>query len=104
MSANLPIHALHALAYCERLSYLENVEQLRVADARVYAGRRLHVELERQEDEGEWLTRQLESARYGLVGKVDCVRRRDGMLIPYEHKRGRAARKATGEFARMRLR
>lgn len=97
MSTNLPIHALHALAYCERLFYLENVEQLRVADARVYAGRRLHVELERQEDEGEWLTLQLESARYGLVGKVDCVRRRDGLLIPYEHKRGRAARKATGE-------
>jgi CRISP-associated protein Cas1 len=97
MSTNLPIHALHALAYCERLFYLENVEQLRVADARVYAGRRLHVELERQEDEGEWLTLQLESARYGLVGKVDCVRRRDGLLIPYEHKRGRAARKVTGE-------
>lgn len=97
MSTHLPIHALHALAYCERLFYLENVEQLRVADARVYAGRRLHVELERQEDEGEWLTLQLESARYGLVGKVDCVRRRDGLLIPYEHKRGRAARKATGE-------
>lgn len=97
MSTNLTIHALHALAYCERLFYLENVEQLRVADERVYAGRRLHVELERQEDEGEWLTLQLESARYGLTGKVDCVRRRDGLLIPYEHKRGRAARKATGE-------
>jgi CRISP-associated protein Cas1 len=97
MSTNLPIHALHALAYCERLFYLENVEHLRVADARVYAGRRLHVEIERQEDEGEWLTLQLESARYGLVGKVDCIRRRDGQLIPYEHKRGRAARKTTGE-------
>ena len=96
-STNLSIHALHALAYCERLFYLENVEHLRVADARVYAGRRLHVEIERNEDEGEWLTLQLESARYGLVGKVDCIRRRDGMLIPYEHKRGRAARKPTGE-------
>ncbi len=96
-TTNLSIHALHALAYCERLFYLENVEHLRVADARVYAGRRLHVEIERSEEEGEWLTLQLESARYGLVGKVDCVRRRDGMLIPYEHKRGRAARKPTGE-------
>jgi len=93
----LPIHGLHALAYCERLFYLENVEHLRVADARVFAGRRLHVELERKEDEGDVLTMTLESARWGLVGKVDCIRRRDGMLIPYEHKRGRAARSATGE-------
>ena len=97
MSTNLPIHGLHALAYCERLFYLENVEQLRVADARVFAGRRLHVELERKEDEGEVLTMALESERWGLVGKVDCIRRRDGQLIPYEHKRGRAARSATGE-------
>jgi CRISPR-associated protein Cas1 len=43
--------ALHALGYCERLFYLEEVENLRVADARVYAGRRLHVEIERDEDE-----------------------------------------------------
>jgi CRISPR-associated protein Cas1 len=97
MSTSLPIHGLHALAYCERLFYLENVEHLRVADERVFAGRRLHVELERKEDEGDVLTMTLESARWGLVGKVDCIRRRDGMLIPYEHKRGRAARSAAGE-------
>jgi CRISPR-associated protein Cas1 len=97
MSTNLTIHALHALAYCERLFYLENVEQLRVADERVYAGRRLHVELERQaEDEGEWWAAQLESAQWGLTGKVDCLKRRDGLVIPYEHKRGRAARDAAG--------
>lgn len=94
---NLHVHSLHALAYCERLFYLEEVENLRVADARVYAGRRLHVEIERNEDEDEWLTLNLESAKWGLVGKVDCIRRRDGMLIPYEHKRGRAARGMDGE-------
>ena len=92
----LRVHALHALAYCERLFYLEEVENLRVADDRVYAGRRLHVEIARDEDEGEWLTLALESEQWGLVGKVDCVRRRDGMLIPYEHKRGRAARAQDG--------
>ncbi len=95
--AALPIHGLHALAYCERLFYLENVEMLRVADERVFAGRRLHVELERKEDEGEVLAMALESQRWGMVGKVDCIRRRDGQLIPYEHKRGRAARSSTGE-------
>ncbi|MCI0487078.1 MAG: type I-MYXAN CRISPR-associated endonuclease Cas1 [Blastocatellia bacterium] len=87
----LGVHSLHALAYCERLFYLENVEQVRLADASVYAGRRLHVELERDE-EGEWHTLTLESERLGLRGKVDCLRRRDGSFIPYEHKRGRAAR------------
>ncbi len=96
MAEPLRIMSLHALAYCERLFYLEEVEEMRVADARVFAGRRLHVEIERGEDEGEWLTLNLESERYGLTGKVDCVRRRDGQLLPYEHKRGRCARQADG--------
>ena len=34
------VMALHALAYCERLFYLEEVEEIRIADAAVYAGRR----------------------------------------------------------------
>lgn len=94
---NLPIHALHALRYCERLFYFENVEMIRVADAAVYAGRRLHVEIERDEDAEEELTFQLESEQLGLKGKVDCIRRRDGAIIPYEHKRGRAARDTEGK-------
>jgi CRISP-associated protein Cas1 len=95
----LRIHSLHALAYCERLFYLEEVENVRVADERVYAGRRLHVELEREEDEEEWLTLDLESERWGLKGRIDCVRRRDGQVVPYEHKRGRSARGADGRPA-----
>ncbi len=93
--AVLRVMSLHALAYCERLFYLEEVEEMRVADARVYAGRRLHVEIERDE-EGDWHTLELESAVLGLRGKVDCLRKRDGVLIPYEHKRGRSARSVEG--------
>jgi CRISPR-associated protein Cas1 len=92
----LPVHALHALAYCERLYYLENVERIRVADASVYAGRRLHAEIERAEDE-EIMTLTLESAQLGIRGRLDCIRRRDGSLIPYEHKRGHAARGPSAE-------
>ena len=40
----LRVMSLHALLYCERLFYLEEVEEIRVADANVFAGRRLHVE------------------------------------------------------------
>jgi CRISPR-associated protein Cas1 len=87
----LRTQSLHALLYCERLFYLEEVENVRLADAAVYAGRRLHVELEREE-EGEWHTLELQSESLGLRGKVDCLRRRDGSFIPYEHKRGRAAK------------
>jgi CRISPR-associated protein Cas1 len=94
--APLRVHSLHALAYCERLFYLEEVENMRVADGAVYAGRRLHVELAREDDEEEWLTLNLESERWGLTGKIDCVRRRDGMIVPYEHKRGRSARSREG--------
>ena len=96
MDVALHVHSLHALAYCERLFYLEEVENLKVADERVYAGRRLHVELERDED-GEWQNFSVESAEFGLVGKFDAIRRRDRQLIPYEHKRGRSARSADGK-------
>ena len=99
MPEPLRIMSLHALAYCERLFYLEEVEEVRVADERVYAGRRLHAELAREEDDEEWLTLNLESERWGLAGKVDCVRRRDGAVVPYEHKRGRSARTREGVAA-----
>jgi len=88
--------ALHALKYCERLFYLEEVEELRVADDRVFAGRELHAALEADED-GEKVALELHSERWGLVGKVDCVKRRDGSYLPYEHKRGRAARNEDGD-------
>ncbi|HBB35856.1 MAG TPA: type I-MYXAN CRISPR-associated endonuclease Cas4/Cas1 [Cyanobacteria bacterium UBA8803] len=85
------VSALHALAYCPRLFYLEEVEELYTQDAAVFAGRRLHTELEKQEDE-EWEELFLESAELGLRGRVDALRTRDGQTIPYEHKRGRCHR------------
>lgn len=85
------VSALHALAYCRRLFYLEEVEELYTQNAAVFAGRRLHAELEKQEDE-EWEELYLESAELGLRGAVDALRTRDGQLIPYEHKRGRCWR------------
>src|SRR6478672_12038693 len=85
------IMALHALAYCQRLFYLEEVEEIRVADAAVYAGRELHASLEADED-GERTQLELADPGLGLIGKVDALRRRDGALLPYEHKRGRSRR------------
>jgi CRISPR-associated protein Cas1 len=87
----LRVSALHALAYCPRLFYLEEVEELYTQDAAVFAGRRLHVELEKQEDE-EWEELFLENSELGLRGRVDALRTRDGQTIPYEHKRGRCHR------------
>jgi CRISPR-associated protein Cas1 len=85
------VMALHALAYCERLFYLEEVEEIRVADGAVYAGRTLHEDLRLAEEEGgTWTSLEMSSPALGLIGKVDALRRRDGGLIPYEHKRGRA--------------
>lgn len=86
----LSVASLHALAYCERLFYLEEVEHIRLADAAVFAGRRLHAELA-ADDEGQLGHQSFESAALGLRGAVDVLRRRDGRTIPYEHKRGRAA-------------
>lgn len=100
-TAPIRVMALHALAYCERLFYLEEVEEIRVADERVYAGRTLHEELRRAEetDGGEWSSIELASERLGLVGKVDALRRRDGQTIPYEHKRGRPWREGKQTLA-----
>lgn len=85
------VMALHAIAYCRRLFYLEEVEEIRVADERVYAGRHLHAALD-ADDEGESVSLELASESLGLVGKVDCLKRRDGTYLPYEHKRGKPAR------------
>ncbi len=85
------VSALHALAYCPRLFYLEEVEELYTQDAAVFAGRRLHAELEKQEDE-DWEELFLESEELGLRGRVDALRTRDRQTIPYEHKRGRCYR------------
>lgn len=85
------VSALHALAYCPRLFYLEEVEELYTQDAAVFAGRRLHTELQKQEDE-DWEELFLESEELGLRGRMDALRTRDGQTIPYEHKRGRCHR------------
>ena len=92
------VMALHALGYCPRLFYLEEVEELRVADAAVFAGRQLHAALEADE-EGEAVSVELTSLRLGLTGKVDCLRRRDGSHLPYEHKRGQPRRLADNTAA-----
>ncbi|MUG98163.1 type I-MYXAN CRISPR-associated endonuclease Cas1 [Scytonema sp. UIC 10036] len=85
------VSALHALAYCPRLFYLEEVEELYTQDAAVFAGRRLHAELEKQEDE-DWEELFLISEELGIRGRVDALRTREGETIPYEHKRGRCHR------------
>ena len=89
----LRVMALHALAYCERLFYLEEVEELRVADAEVFAGRDLH-EVIGHEDLSQTEHRNFDvaDARLGLIGRIDAFRRRDGAWTPYEHKRGQSAR------------
>jgi CRISP-associated protein Cas1 len=85
------VMALHSLSYCERLYFLEEVEEIRIANDAVYAGRALHVERTADDPSGtELRDLHLASEKLGLQGRVDAVRTRDGLLVPYEHKRGRA--------------
>jgi len=81
------VMALHALAYCERLFYLEEVEEIRVADANVYSGRRMHEQIDKGPD---IYTLELANDILGIRGKVDYVRRKSGRLVVYEHKKGRS--------------
>lgn len=87
------VMALHALEYCERLFYLEEVEEIRVADARVYDGRRFH-ELVPEYSEIERFV--LEDEELGIMGKIDCVRSKKGEWIPFEYKKGRARKESDG--------
>ena len=94
------VMALHSLTYCERLFYLEEVEEIRLADESVYAGRQLHQLLAAPDESGtETRELELESESLGLVGKVDALRMRDGELVPYEDKRGRARQSSDGPEA-----
>lgn len=90
------VAALHALEYCERLFYLEEVEEIRIADERVYSGRTLHVELT-EEESAEQVSIELSDEDLGITGRLDAVRHRDGHWFAYEHKRGRAFRDQTGK-------
>ncbi|XFA74253.1 type I-MYXAN CRISPR-associated endonuclease Cas1 [Thermosynechococcaceae cyanobacterium Okahandja] len=92
----LRVNSLHAFTYCPRLFYLEEVEELYTQNASVFAGRRLHNELQRSEHE-DWQQLSLESVELGLRGKVDALRTIEGYLIPYEHKIGRCSRGSQGQ-------
>ncbi len=87
----LRVISLHDFNYCHRLFYLTEVEGLQAPNAAIFAGRELHASLAADED-GERTQLELADPALGLVGKVDAIRRRDGALIPYEHKRGKARR------------
>ncbi|WJI29595.1 type I-MYXAN CRISPR-associated endonuclease Cas1 [Thermosynechococcus sp. B3] len=87
----LRVNSLHAFAYCQRLFYLEEVEELYTQNESVFAGRRLHAELQKLERE-DWQEFNLESVALGLRGRVDALRTLEGHLIPYEHKIGRCYR------------
>ncbi len=68
------VMALHALEYCERLFYLEEVEEIRLADADVFAGRSLHLDLT-QEDAVEKSEVDLSCETLGLVGRADIIKK-----------------------------
>ncbi|TWU43851.1 CRISPR-associated protein Cas4/endonuclease Cas1 fusion [Novipirellula aureliae] len=93
------VMALHALLYCPRLFYLEEVEGLYEADDRVYAGRRLHEERvpKLDDDSRELRSFEVSSDSIGLFGKVDAARIRDGGWVAYEHKKGRCKRASSSD-------
>ena len=85
--------ALHALAYCPRLFYLQEVERIESPDERVYAGRELHASLEADEDGERGQPRTRPTRRSAWSARWTALRRRDGSYLPYEHKRGKPARR-----------
>lgn len=69
------------------------VEDLQHPTGDIYAGRRLHDDLTSLHDETpEKRCMEVSSEAWGLTGKIDALRRRDGCWVAYEHKRGRCLR------------
>ena len=63
----LRIESLHAMKYCERLFYFQEVEQISVAHPDVYAGRRLHDDVIPEDDiSPEKRSFQVSSETWGL--------------------------------------
>jgi CRISPR-associated protein Cas1 len=94
----LPVRVmgLHSLTYCERLYYLEEVENILIADERVYAGRNFHDDIRVDNlDIGRIETFEYTSEKLGLTGKVDRLQKRDGIWVPYEYKIGRSKTSGT---------
>ena len=80
---------------CERLVYFQEVEHISVPHPNVYAGRRLHDDVVPEDDiSPEKRSFQVSSEEWGLTGKADAVRKRDGQWIAYEHKKGRCRRES----------
>ena len=103
----LRVMALHALEYCERLFYLEEVEGILEADDRVFAGRELHERTLPEDDDVTGLRAfSLSSEALGLFGKVDAARKRPapgetkGAWVAYELKRGRCRREGRSKGKR----
>ena len=85
---SLRVESLHALLYCPRLFYFQEVERVEVPHAAVFAGRELHESIDAEL--GDMVDSvEVESPKLGLHGKIDVLKRRDGTWIPYDHKRGR---------------
>ncbi|MBI6545334.1 MAG: CRISPR-associated endonuclease Cas1, partial [Cyanobacteria bacterium NC_groundwater_1444_Ag_S-0.65um_54_12] len=87
------VSMLGAMIYCERLFYLEHVEGIEVADEAVLDGRTVHDAITVEELIHD---QRLESAALGLVGKVDLLKQKNGRIIPWEFKKGRAKRSRRG--------
>jgi CRISP-associated protein Cas1 len=85
------VMGIHSITYCERLFYLEEVENILIADERVFEGRKLHEDLQVDNAEINRVeTFEYTSEKLCLTGKVDRLQKRDGDWIPYEHKKGRS--------------
>ena len=83
--------AIRDLLYCERLFYLTEVENIQCPNEFIFAGRRLHGERVPEGDETpELRSFELSSEAWGLKGKVDAVRRRDGAWAAAARRRKRA--------------
>ena len=91
----LRVNSLHALTYCHRLFYLEEVEEYYTQNEDVFQGRRIHVELEKAANNDQ-VSLSLDSVALGIRGRVDAIKTKNGAYVPYEHKIGKCRRDEDG--------
>lgn len=86
----LRVMSLNALEFCPRLFYFEEVEEIRLANDRIFAGRALHEAMSADDPTGKVREVEVSAEKLGLTGKIDYISRRNKEIVPYEHKRGRS--------------
>lgn len=105
----LPARMVNEYVYCPRLAYLEWVQKEWEGSADTVEGTAGHKRVDKEDGQlpvadelGDEVLHArsitLESAKLGLIGKMDLIEASDGKVVPVDYKRGKRPHVARGAY------